>query len=220
MVLLRLFLLSCCGCCWPPEWSCREPGEDWVWGSSDGTCGSAHRHPRSPLYPAVWLVVVCVSVSWFAGENLAPAVWTNQNKAERRNKGETIQTTNNMCVCVYVCVCVCVYVCVCICLCMCVCMYVSVCVCVSNLQSASSMSASASLSPWGSDKTHSSCKAWVTDMNTHTHRPIAKKYTMWSFSFRCPVTHLSAHLCLIWKLLQLDDFCVCVCVCLCLCHII
>lgn len=41
---------------------------------------------------------------------------------------------------------------------------VRVCVCALNLQSVSSISASASLSPWGSDNTHSSCRG-----TTHAH---------------------------------------------------
>lgn len=40
--------------------------------------------------------------------------------------------------------------------------------CISNLQSVSSISASASLSPWGSDNTHSSCR-WMKHMEPTKH---------------------------------------------------
>lgn len=117
----------------PPVWSCCAPCQDWAWGSSGATCGSSRRRLRSRWCPAEPPSGACAAASWFAGENPAPGVWVRsgvERHKVRRLWGENYSD----------------------------CARVNVCVCTSNLQSVSSISASASLSPWGSDRTHSSCR--------------------------------------------------------------
>lgn len=75
--LLRLFFFL------PPVWSCCVLCQDWAWGSSDVICGCAHRRPHSRWCLAAPPAGACVSASWFAGENLAPGVWTDRVKGTR-----------------------------------------------------------------------------------------------------------------------------------------